>query len=222
MIRVVIVDDQALLRSALLNLLAAEDGIEVVGEAADGAAALEVVKRTQPDVVVMDIRMPGMDGIAATSAIADDPNLAGSRILVLTTFEVEENVVGALRAGASGFLAKDAEPAEIVRAIRVVAEGDSLLSPTATRSLVERLLAQPQRFDSDAPDLAVLTAREREVLGQVARGLSNDEIAEVLVVSPLTVKTHVSRILSKTRSRDRAQLVALAYSSGLIRPGSPS
>lgn len=219
MIRVLIVDDQALLRSALVNLLATEEGIEVVGEAADGAAAVELARSSRPDVVVMDIRMPGTDGIAATAEIAADPDLSNTRVLILTTFEVEENVVGALRAGASGFLAKDAYPGEIVRAIRVVASGEALLSPAATRSVVERLLAQPQRLDSVVPVLANLTDREREVLGQVARGLSNDEIAQVLVVSPLTIKTHVSRILAKTASRDRAQLVALAYSSGLIRPG---
>lgn len=219
MIRVLIVDDQALLRSALVNLLATEEGIEVVGEAADGATAVELARSSRPDVVVMDIRMPGTDGIAATAEIAADPDLSNTRVLILTTFEVEENVVAALRAGASGFLAKDADPGEIVRAIRVVASGEALLSPAATRSVVERLLAQPQRLDSVVPVLANLTDREREVLGQVARGLSNDEIAKVLVVSPLTIKTHVSRILAKTASRDRAQLVALAYSSGLIRPG---
>ena len=219
MIRVLIVDDQALLRSALVNLLAAEEGIEVVGEAADGASAVESARRHRPDVVVMDVRMPGSDGITATADIVGDPDLAQTRILILTTFEVEENIVGALRAGASGFLAKDADPGEIVRAIRVVASGDALLSPAATRSVVERLLAQPQRLDAASPGLDNLTDREREVLGYVARGLSNDEIAGMLVVSPLTIKTHVSRILAKTGSRDRAQLVALAYSSGLIRPG---
>ncbi|MCB0915310.1 MAG: response regulator transcription factor [Actinobacteria bacterium] len=219
MIRVLIVDDQALLRSALVNLLAAEEGIEVVGEAADGASAVESARRHRPDVVVMDVRMPGSDGITATADIVGDPDLAQTRILILTTFEVEENIVGALRAGASGFLAKDADPGEIVRAIRVVASGDALLSPAATRSVVERLLAQPQRLDAASPGLDNLTDREREVLGYVARGLSNDEIAGMLVVSPLTIKTHVSRILTKTGSRDRAQLVALAYSSGLIRPG---
>jgi len=219
MIRVLIVDDQALLRSALVNLLAAEEGIEVVGEAADGASAVESARRHRPDVVVMDVRMPGSDGITATADIVGDPDLAQTRILILTTFEVEENIVGALRAGASGFLAKDADPGEIVRAIRVVASGDALLSPAATRSVVERLLAQPQRLDAASPGLDNLTDREREVLGYVARGLSNHEIAGMLVVSPLTIKTHVSRILAKTGSRDRAQLVALAYSSGLIRPG---
>jgi DNA-binding NarL/FixJ family response regulator len=219
MIRVLIADDQALLRSALVNLLSTEEGIEVVGEAADGAAAVAVARATRPDVIVMDVRMPGTDGIAATATIAADPNLAGTRVLILTTFEVEENIVGALRAGASGFLSKDADPGEIVRAIRVVAGGEALLSPVATRSMVERFLAQPQRLDAALPSLVSLTDREREVLGQVARGLSNDEIATVLVVSPLTVKTHVSRILAKTGSRDRAQLVALAYSSGMIRPG---
>ena len=218
-IRVVIADDQPLLRSALVNLLEVETDIEVVAEADTGAAAVSAVRTHQPDVVIMDIRMPDMDGITATGLIADDPVTATTRVLILTTFEVEEYIVGALRAGASGFLAKDADPAEIVRAVRVVAAGDALLSPAATRSVVERFLSQPERMDSQADIIDLLTDRERDVLTQVAHGLSNDEIAGVLVLSPLTVKTHVSRILGKTGLRDRAQLVALAYETGVVRPG---
>ena len=218
-IRVVIADDQPLLRSALVNLLEVETDIEVVAEADTGAAAVSAVRTHQPDVVIMDIRMPDMDGITATGLIADDPVTATTRVLILTTFEVEEYIVGALRAGASGFLAKDADPAEIVRAVRVVAAGDALLSPAATRSVVERFLSQPERMDSQADIIDLLTDRERDVLTQVAHGLSNDEIAGVLVLSPLTVKTHVSRILAKTGLRDRAQLVALAYETGVVRPG---
>lgn len=218
-IRVVIADDQALLRSALVNLFGAEDDLEVVGEAGTGTEAVRMARSARADVVVMDIRMPDMDGIAATAAIADDEDLAGVRVLILTTFEVPENVMAALRAGASGFLAKDADPAEIVRAVRTVAAGDALLSPAATRSVVERILAQPRRSDETPDTLSALTAREVEVLGLIAQALSNDEIAAELVVSPLTVKTHVSRILTKTGMRDRAQLVALAYETGLVTPG---
>ncbi len=218
-ISVVIADDQPLLRSALVNLLDVESDIDVVAEADTGAAAVAAVSRTHPDVVIMDIRMPDMDGITATSAIVDNPVTSATRVLILTTFEVEEYIVGALRAGASGFLAKDADPAEIVRAVRVVAAGDALLSPAATRSVVARFLSQPERMDSQSDTLDSLTDRERDVLTQVAHGLSNDEIAGVLVLSPLTVKTHVSRILAKTGLRDRAQLVALAYETGVVRPG---
>lgn len=218
-IRVVIADDQALLRSALVNLFGAEDDLDVVGEAGTGTDAVRLARTARADVVVMDIRMPDMDGIAATAAIADDEDLAGVRVLILTTFEVPENVMAALRAGASGFLAKDADPAEIVRAVRTVAAGDALLSPAATRSVVERILAQPRRSDDTPDTLSALTAREVEVLVLVAQALSNDEIAAKLVVSPLTVKTHVSRILTKTATRDRAQLVALAYETGLVTPG---
>lgn len=219
-IRVVIADDQPLLRSALVNLFGAEPDIDLVGEAATGSEAVRMAQDLRADVVVMDIRMPGMNGIDATAAIASDESLAGVKVLILTTFEVAENVVAALRAGASGFLAKDAEPAEIVRAVKTVAAGDSLLSPLATKTLVEQLLAHPTPRTSADVDLGGLTAREVEVLKLVAEGLSNDEIAERLVVSPLTVKTHVSRILTKTSLRDRAQLVAFAYESGLVTPGS--
>lgn len=219
-IRVLIADDQPLLRSALANLFGAESDIELVGEAATGVEAVRLARDLRADVVVMDIRMPDMNGIDATAAIAADEALAGVKVLILTTFEVEENVIAALRAGASGFLAKDAQPAEIVQAVRTVAAGDSLLSPVATRTLVERLLAHPEHQSTPAAaHLEMLTAREVEVLGLIAQGLSNDEIATSLVVSPLTVKTHVSRILTKTDLRDRAQLVALAYESGLVTPG---
>ena len=218
-IRVVIADDQPLLRSALANLFGAEPDLELVGEAGNGEEAVALAREARADVVVMDIRMPVMNGIDATAAIAADESLAGVRVLILTTFEIEENVVAALRAGASGFLAKDAQPGEIVRAVRTVAAGDSLLSPVATRAIVERVLAQPDRQPITPATLDSLTAREVEVLELVAQGMSNDEIASALVVSPLTVKTHVSRILTKTDSRDRAQLVALAYETGLITPG---
>ena len=218
-IRIVIADDQPLLRSALANLLGSEPDLELVGEAGTGDEAVALARSERADVVVMDIRMPGMDGITATAAIAADEDLAGVRVLILTTFEVDEYVVGALRAGASGFLAKDTDPSEIVRAVRVLAAGESLLSPVATRSVVERFLSQPVRSDTTPAALESLTDREREVLGLVAQGMSNDEIAGALVLSPLTVKTHVSRILTKTATRDRAQLVALAYESGLVTPG---
>ena len=218
-IRVVIADDQPLLRSALANLFGAEDDLEVVGEAGTGREAVDVVRQTRADVVVMDIRMPDLDGIAATAAIAEDEDLAGVRVLILTTFEVDENVMAALRAGASGFLAKDVDPRDIVRGVRTVAAGDALLSPMATRAVVERVLAQPERGDDTPEALHILTARELDVLTLIAAGMSNDEIAAELVVSPLTVKTHVSRILTKTGARDRAQLVALAYQTGLVKPG---
>jgi DNA-binding NarL/FixJ family response regulator len=217
-IRVVIADDQPLLRSALANLFGAEPDLELVGEASTGNEAVALARQARADVVVMDIRMPEMNGIDATAAIAADETLAGVRVLILTTFEVEENVIAALRAGASGFLAKDAQPGDIVQAVRTVAAGESLLSPMATRAIVARVVSQPDRTTATATALEVLTARELEVLELVAQGMSNDEIAGALVVSPLTVKTHVSRILTKTDSRDRAQLVALAYETGLITP----
>lgn len=218
-IRVVIADDQPLLRSALANLFGAEPDLELVGEASTGTEAVALAREARADVVVMDIRMPEMNGIDATAAIAADESLAGVRVLILTTFEVAENVLAALRAGASGFLAKDAQPVEIVAAVRTVASGESLLSPVATRAIVERVLAQPERQLVTSAALESLTAREIQVLELVAQGMSNDEVAGALVVSPLTVKTHVSRILTKTDSRDRAQLVALAYETGLITPG---
>ena len=222
-VRVLLADDQALVRAGFGALIEAEDGLEVAGTAADGAEALALARETVPDVVLMDVRMPVMDGLEATAQITADPALAGTRVLVLTTFELDEYVFGALRAGASGFLLKDVEPAELVAAIRVVAAGEALLAPRVTRRLIEAYVAQPAparpaaEYEPDA--LADLTAREREVLALVGAGLSNHEIAERLVVSPLTAKTHVSRVLMKTGCRDRAQLVVLAYESGLVVPG---
>ena len=219
MIRAVLADDQQLVRAGFRVLLDAEDGIEVVGEADDGHQALELVRATRPDVVLMDIRMPGLDGIDATRAIAADPALAGVRVVMLTTFDLDEYVAEALRAGAAGFLVKHTEPAELVRAVRVVAAGDALLSPGVTRSLIAQFAARPSRGDATASQLAALTDREREVVVLVAHGLSNDEIAAEWVVSPATVRTHVSRAMTKLDARDRAQLVVIAYQSGLVQAG---
>jgi DNA-binding NarL/FixJ family response regulator len=221
MIRVVVADDQALFRAGFRVLLEPEDDLELVGEAGDGAAALELVRRTHPDVVLMDVRMPGMDGIEATRAIVADERLAGVRVVILTTYELDDYVFDGLRAGASGFLVKDTEPAELLRAIRVVAAGDALLSPGVTRRLIADLVARPDRRAAVPPDLAALTEREREVVALVALGLSNDEIAGRLVVSPATVRTHVSRAMTKLYARDRAQLVVFAYQAGLAAPGHP-
>ncbi|MDX2530057.1 response regulator [Streptomyces europaeiscabiei] len=223
-IRVLLADDQALLRSAFRVLVDSEPDMEVVGEASDGAEAVRLAKEERADVVLMDIRMPGTDGLAATRLISADPTLAHVRVVILTTFEVDDYVVRSLRAGASGFLGKGAEPEELLNAIRVAAGGEALLSPTATKGLIARFLAQPDdSADGDgaaarSERLATLTSREREVLGLVAGGLSNDEIAERLEVSPLTVKTHVNRAMAKLGARDRAQLVVFAYESGLVRP----
>jgi DNA-binding NarL/FixJ family response regulator len=218
-IRVVVADDQALFRAGFRVLLEPEDDLELVGEAGDGAAALELVRRARPDVVLMDVRMPGMDGIEATRAIAADERLAGVRVVILTTYELDDYVFDGLRAGASGFLVKDTDPAELLRAIRVVAAGDALLSPGVTRRLIADLVARPDRRAAVPPDLAALTEREREVLELVALGLSNAEIAGRLVVSPATVRTHVSRAMTKLYARDRAQLVVFAYQAGLAAPG---
>jgi DNA-binding NarL/FixJ family response regulator len=223
-IRVLLADDQALLRSAFKVLVNSEPGMEVVGEAADGAQAVALARELRADVVLMDIRMPGTDGLAATRMISADPGLAGVRVVMLTTFEVDEYVVEALRAGASGFLGKGAEPDELLHAIRIAAAGDALLSPAATKGLIASFLAQGGGAPSApsaarAERLAALTGREREVLVHVAAGLSNDEIAAQLEVSPLTVKTHVNRAMAKLSARDRAQLVVIAYESGLVRPG---
>ncbi len=219
-ITVVLADDQALVRAGFGMLLDAEDGIEVVGEAADGAAALDVVRATRPHVVLMDIRMPRMDGLEATRRIAGDPELRDVKVLILTTFELDEYVFAALRAGASGFLVKDTEPVELLRAIRVVAAGEALLSPGVTRRLITEFVARPEaRGPSPAALLPELTDREREVVALVAAGLSNEEIADELVVSPATARTHVSRAMVKLNARDRAQLVVLAYESGLVSPG---
>ncbi|MEW2165744.1 response regulator transcription factor [Streptomyces sp. NPDC007084] len=222
-IRVVLADDQALLRSAFRVLVDSEPDMEVVGEASDGAAAVELTRAERADVVLMDIRMPGTDGLAATRLITADPDLAHVRVVMLTTFEVDEYVVQSLRAGASGFLGKGAEPEELLNAIRIAAGGEALLSPAATKGLIAKFLAQGGS-SQDGPGaagtarLAALTGREREVLVQVAGGHSNDEIAERLEVSPLTVKTHVNRAMAKLGARDRAQLVVIAYESGLVRP----
>ncbi|WP_317442919.1 response regulator transcription factor [Streptomyces collinus] len=221
-IRVLLADDQALLRSAFRVLVDSEPDMEVVGEACDGAEAVRLAKESAADVVLMDIRMPGTDGLAATRLISADPSLARVRVVILTTFEVDDYVVQSLRAGASGFLGKGSEPEELLNAIRVAAGGDALLSPAATKGLIARFLAQGDGDDGRDPArsdrLDALTGREREVLVQVAGGHSNDEIAERLEVSPLTVKTHVNRAMAKLGARDRAQLVVIAYESGLVRP----
>ena len=223
MTTVLIADDQPLIRSAVRDLLAHASGVSVVGEAADGGEAVELASSLHPDVVLMDIRMPVLDGIAATAAICADPTLAETRVLILTTFEEDEYLVAALRAGASGFIGKGAEPDEIVRAIRAVHEGEALLSPTATRALITRYVlpgGRPPASDSAlAPELEHLTEREREVLLLVARGRSNQEIADELFISPHTAKTHVNRVMTKVQAHDRAQLVILAYESGLLLPG---
>jgi DNA-binding NarL/FixJ family response regulator len=216
-IRVVLADDQALVRAGFRALLDAQDDIEVVGEASDGDEAVRLVRRLAPDVVLMDIRMPGTDGLAATRAIAGDERLSGARIIILTTFELDEYVFEAIRSGASGFLVKDTEPVELLRAVRAVADGDALLSPGVTRRLIGEF-ANKTRESRPAPTLDVLTEREREVMALVAEGLTNDEIAERLYVSPMTAKTHVSRAMTKLGARDRAQLVVFAYESGLVRP----
>ena len=223
-LRVLLADDQALVLAGFGALLEAEDGVEVAGTAGDGEEAVALARALVPDVVLMDVRMPRLDGLAATARITADPALAATRVLVLTTFELDEYVFGALRAGASGFLLKDVEPADLLTAIRVVASGEALLAPRITRRLIEAYVAQPSSAASDAAlaGLEELTAREREVLALVAAGLSNHEIAERLVVSPLTAKTHVSRVLMKCGARDRAQLVVLAYESGLVVPRQPS
>ncbi|WP_217237168.1 response regulator transcription factor [Streptomyces sp. AC555_RSS877] len=222
-IRVLLADDQALLRSAFRVLVDSEPDMEVVGEASDGAEAVRLTKEERADVVLMDIRMPGTDGLAATRMISADPSLTHVRVVILTTFEVDDYVVQSLRAGASGFLGKGSEPEELLSAIRVAAGGEALLSPAATKGLIARFLAQGDAGDEErdparAERLAALTVREREVLVQVAGGHSNDEIAGRLEVSPLTVKTHVNRAMAKLGARDRAQLVVIAYESGLVRP----
>jgi DNA-binding NarL/FixJ family response regulator len=217
-IRVLLADDQALVRAGFRALLDAQDDIEVVGEAADGDEAVGLSRRHGPDVVLMDIRMPGTDGLAATRAIVGDDRLAGVRIVILTTFELDEYVFEAIRSGASGFLVKDTDPVELLRAVRSVAAGDALLSPSVTRRLIGEFASQT-RESRPTPALDVLTDREREVMALVAEGLSNDEIAERLVLSPMTAKTHVSRAMTKLGARDRAQLVVFAYESGLVRPG---
>ena len=218
MIRILVADDQMLVRAGFRALLGAEDGIEVVAEAPDGEQAVSLARSQRPDVVLMDIRMPGLDGLEASRRILSDPALADVRVVILTTFETDEYIFEAIRLGASGFLVKDTEPADLIKAIRVVAAGESLLSPGVTRRLIEEF-AKRAKEPLALPGIGELTEREREVMGLVALGLSNDEIAQRLVVSPATAKTHVSRIMIKLRARDRAQLVVFAYESGLARPG---
>ncbi|MFJ2019020.1 response regulator [Streptomyces nodosus] len=218
MIRVLLADDQLLVRAGFKALLSAQPDIEVTGEASDGEEALRGVRELRPDVVLMDIRMPLLDGLAATRRITGQPDLEDVKVVILTTFELDEYVFEAIRSGASGFLVKDTEPDELLRAVRAVVDGDALLSPGATRRLIAEFAARSKEPAGSVP-LGELTEREREVMALVGIGLSNDEIAGRLVVSPLTAKTHVSRTMVKLGARDRAQLVVLAYESGLVRPG---
>jgi len=218
MIRVLLADDQVLVRAGFRALLDAQDDIEVVGEVGDGDQAVRLTRELAPDIVLMDIRMPGTDGLAATRQIAADGQLANVRVVILTTFELDEYVFEAVRSGASGFLVKDTEPDELVQAIRVVAGGDALLSPSVTRRLIGEFAAR-EKGPRRPAGLAELTDREQEVLALVGDGLSNGEIAKRLYVSPATAKTHVSRAMIKLQARDRAQLVVIAYESGLVRPG---
>jgi DNA-binding NarL/FixJ family response regulator len=222
-IRVLLADDQALLRQTFRILITATPGMEVVGEAADGKEAIQLTRTHHPDVVVMDIRMPGTDGLAATEAICADPDLASTRILILTTFETDEYVARALRAGASGFLGKTASTDDLLAGIRTVASGDSLLSPQATRALISRFLATPDSGSQPVREgiLAGLTAREQEIMALAAQGHSNDDIAAGLFLSTHTVRTHIQRAMMKLHARDRAQLVVIAYQSGLVQPVPP-
>lgn len=217
MIRCVLVDDQALIRAGFRALLDAEDDIEVVAEAADGAAGVDAVRRHHPDVVLLDISMPGTDGITATAQIATDDDLSGVHVVILTNYGIDEHVYDALRAGATGFLVKDTEPEDLIAAVRTAARGDALLSPVITRRLIQEFVARPPNRPG-ARGVDALTVREREVVQLVGQGLNNDEIAERMVISPMTAKTHVSRAMTKVGARDRAQLVVLAYESGLVVP----
>ena len=220
--RVVVADDQTLVRAGFRALLDAQRDIEVVAEAADGVQAVELTRREQPDIVLMDVRMPLMDGLEATRHITSTDGLQGTRVIVLTTIELDEYVFGALRAGASGFLLKDTDPPDLLKAVRVVAAGEALLAPRLTRRLIEAFVAQERTAQppvTEGDQLDELTPREREVLALVGRGLSNTEIADKLILSPLTAKTHVARLFSKLDTRDRAQLVVVAYETGLVVPG---
>ncbi|WP_370934208.1 response regulator [Amycolatopsis sp. cg13] len=220
MIRILLADDQNLIRAGLRALLDSEPDIEVVGEATDGNSAVAQTAALLPDLVLMDIRMPVLDGIEATRRIAEDPVLAYVHVVILTTFELDEYIFRGLRAGASGFLVKDTDPAELLQAVRVVAAGESLLSPSVTRRLIAEYVDRSAEQQTEtAPALGLLTEREREVVTLVAKGLSNTEIGERMVISPATAKTHVSRSMSKVGARDRAQLVVFAFESGLVRPG---
>jgi DNA-binding NarL/FixJ family response regulator len=219
LIRVLLVDDQAVVRAGLRAVLEHEDDFEIAGEAADGAEAVELARREKPDVVVMDISMPRLDGLEATRRIFADPELAGVKVIVLTTFATDEHVFEGLRAGASGFLVKDTETVEILHAIRVIAAGDALLSPSLTLRVIEEFVSWPQPTQAIPTQLEWLTERECEVLALVAAGLSNHEIAGRLVISPATARTHVSRAMRKLHAHDRAQLVVIAYETGLVSPG---
>jgi DNA-binding NarL/FixJ family response regulator len=218
-IRVAVADDQALVRSGFVVLLRSADDIDVVGEAADGREAVELAQRARPDVMLMDIRMPELDGLEATRRITSSADTAGTRVLILTTFDLDEYVFEALRSGASGFLLKDTLPEDLLTAVRVIADGEALLAPKVTRRLIEQFARQSVTAPAPPPGLDLLTEREREVLTEVARGLSNAEIAESLYMSHATAKTHVSRLLTKLSARDRAQLVMLAYEAGIVTPG---
>jgi DNA-binding NarL/FixJ family response regulator len=222
MIRVLLADDQELVRSGFRLLLEVEDDISVVGEAADGAQAVELARATRPDVVLMDIRMPVLDGIQATRELAGMRGLEGVRVLILTTYDTDAYVYDALEAGASGFLLKDAGPTELLHAIRVIAAGEALLAPRITRRLIAQFTTARTAHQTAEDRLAVLTQREREVLALVGEGLSNHEIAERLVLSPATARTHVSQVMGKLGARDRAQLVVVAYQTGLVSPGPPT
>lgn len=223
MTSVLVADDQSLIRQAVVAILDSHPALTVIGQAEDGAEAVALAGRLRPDVVLMDIRMPVLDGIEATARICADPDLAGTKVLILTTFEEDDYVVAALRAGAGGFIGKGAEPEDISRAVLAVHAGEALLSPTATRGLISRCVladrAEPAQRPEAVAALELLTEREAEVLLHVARGLSNDEIAQTLFISPHTAKTHMNRIMAKVHAHDRAQLVILAYESGLLTPG---